>query len=112
MVNSSIFDAGYWDRRYGQNFYYSYLFGNDPLQVIENKDQTEGNILIVKDSFGQSVNPFLALSAHTVTSWDLRGNDQSLKAYIADHDFDLVIVMYSETMIDRIIDGDFLFDFS
>lgn len=112
MLDEARLDAGFWGRRYGPSFYYCYLFGNDPVQVIENEDLDSGKILVIKDSFAQAVNPFLAMTAHTVVSWDLRYNTDSLRDYIAENDFDAVLVMYSESMINRTREGRFMFDFT
>ena len=112
MLDESRFNTDYWGRRYGASFYYSYLFGNDPVQIIQNADQASGKILIIKDSFAQSVNPFLALTANTVVSWDVRYNYASLRDFIADNDFDIVIVMYSESMINGYRGDRYMYDFS
>ncbi len=112
MLDEARLDAGFWGRRYGPSFYYSYLFGNDPVQVIENEDLENGKILVIKDSFAQAVNPFLAMTAGTVVSWDLRYNTESLRDYIAENDFDAVLVLYSESMINRYREGRFMFDFT
>ena len=112
MLDKSRYDTDYWGRRYGPSFYYGYLFGNDPIQIIENLDHDGGKILIIKDSFSQSVNPFLAMTANTLVSWDVRYNDNSLQEYIAENDFDAVVVMYCESMINRHFGDRFMYDFS
>ena len=83
---------------------------DSPFMTIENKDRPEGKILIVKDSFGQSVIPFLSLSASRVTSWDTRYNDNSLLSYIRENDFDMVVVLYCESMFGKPTGREFNFD--
>ncbi len=113
LMNETVLErTGYYKRRYGPSLYYSYLFGNDPVQILQNQDQPAGRILIIKDSFAQAVNPFLAMTANTIVSWDLRYNDMDLLDYIEQNDFDLVIVMYTSSMIGRELIGRFMFDFS
>ena len=80
--------------------------------MIENEDLENGKILVIKDSFAQAVNPFLAMTAGTVVSWDLRYNTDSLRDYIAENDFDAVLVLYSESMINHHREGRFMFDFT
>ena len=112
MLDESRYTTDYWEKRYGPSFYYSYLFGNDPIQIIQNADQDTGKILIIRDSFAQSVNPFLAMTANTVVSWDVRYNSDSIRNYIDENDFDVVVVMYSESMINGYRENRFLYDFS
>ena len=52
------------------------------------------------------------MAVSTVVSWDLRYNTDSLRDYIAENDFDAVLVMYSESMINRNREGRFMFDFT
>lgn len=112
MLNKSLLQLPSIERRYGSSMYYTYLYGNDDLQILQNKDQNSGTILIIKDSYAQTVNPFLAMTVKELVCWDVRNNNRSLTDYINNHQFDAVIVMYSETMLDREIDGKFMFDFS
>ena len=99
LLKQSNLELGYWERRYGPSLYYTYLFGNDPLQIIENRDRTRGDVLIVRDSFAQTVLPFLALTARSVTAWDMRFNSDSLYEYIDAHRPDTVVVMYTPSML-------------
>ena len=112
MLDEARYTADYWDLRYGPSFYYSYLYANDPIQIIQNEDVDSGKILIIKDSFAQAVNPFLAMTANTLVSWDVRYNRNSLKDYISENQFDIVIVMYNESMINSYQQDRFMFDFS
>ena len=112
MLDRSKLKTDFWHCRYGGSFYYTYLYGNDPIQIIINEDLQTGNILLVKDSFSQAVAPFLAMTAHKLVSWDVRFNKDSLRDYIDRERFDAVIVLYSESMINTTQNGRFLFDFS
>lgn len=112
MLNESVLDAGFWKCRYGPSFYYSYLYGNDPIQTIENEDLDTGRILAIKDSFAQAVVPFLAMTAKELVIWDIRYNTSSLRDFIDQNHFDCVIVMYTEPMINTSRGNRFMFDFS
>ena len=112
LLDQSVLDAGFWKCRYGPSFYYSYLFGNEPIQIIENEDLDYGRILIIKDSFAQAVSPFLAMTANTLVTWDVRYNTASLRDFIDQNHFDCVIVMYSESMINGNRQNRFMYDFS
>ena len=112
MTDQSKLQTDFWRCRYGSSFYYFYLFGNDPIQIITNEDLQSGRILLIKDSFSQALAPFLAMTANTLVTWDIRYNTDSLRDYIAQNKFDAVIVIYSESMINNTHQKRFLFDFS
>ena len=84
---------------YDSNFYYVYMYGNDGLQHIHNEDISGGNVLIIKDSLGQVVTPYLAMGLRDLTIWDVRGQNMSLHEYLHENQFDLVILMYNGSMI-------------
>lgn len=96
MINDSVFNA---PDLYKDSFYYAYLFRNDPLQIIDNLEDRSGKILIIKDSYAQAVDPFLAMTADELTVWDVRYNETDLRDYLTEHPVDLVIVMYTESFI-------------
>ena len=75
---------------------YSYfLGGNQPLCVIKNPDAQGGKLLVVRDSYSDSLAPFLAEEFQEVHLFDLRYNNLSLKQYVADNEIDQVLVLYS-----------------
>ena len=77
------------------NLFYYYLFSNR-TQFIHNENAANSTrILLIKDSFSQVVSPFLASGICDLVCWDVRYTDQSLREYIRDNTFDLVIVMYT-----------------
>ena len=79
----------------GSTYYYYYLRDNrTPVEIINNSEQN-GNILIVKDSFSNTVAPFIALTAHRVVLWDMR-SDSNLIGYLDNHpEIDTVIIAYN-----------------
>lgn len=80
---------------YNKNPYAAYIHADQPLEKIENKMvDNDYHVLIVHDSFGNCVVPFLAMGIHKVDSIDLRYFNGSLHTYIEKEKPDAVIVMY------------------
>ena len=77
--------------------YSMFLGGNQPLCVIENENSDGGKLLVIRDSYSDSLAPFLGLDYSEVHLWDLRYNRTSLKAYIAQNNIDQVLVLYSNS---------------
>ncbi|MBD5098468.1 MAG: hypothetical protein HDT35_02775 [Clostridiales bacterium] len=75
--------------------YAYFLGGNQPLCVIKNPDAQGGKLLVVRDSYSDSLAPFLAEEFEEVHLFDLRYNNMSLKQYVADNGIDQVLVLYS-----------------
>ena len=79
--------------------YYAYMYGNDSPQQLHNEDAEGGKVLIIKDSFSQVTTPYLAMGIRDLTCWDVRDNPASLLDHIKENDYDLVIVMYTGSML-------------
>ena len=77
--------------------YSMFLGGNQPLCVIENENSDGGKLLVIRDSYCDSLAPFLGLDYSEVHLWDLRYNRTSLKTYIAQNGIDQVLVLYSNS---------------
>lgn len=76
--------------------YSMFLGGNQPLCVIKNPDAaTDQKLLIVRDSYADSLAPFLAQDYGEVHLIDLRYYKVSLSAYIEQNGIDQVLVLYS-----------------
>ncbi len=75
--------------------YAYFLGGNQPLCIIQNPDAQGGKLLVVRDSYADSLAPFLAEEFQEVHLFDLRYNNMSLKKYVADNEIDQVLVLYS-----------------
>jgi len=86
---------------YDKNFlekkdkYAMYLGGNKPLAVLENPQAEGGKLLVLRDSYSDSLAPFLAQSYQEVHLFDVRYNLTSVKEYVEEHDIDQVLVLYS-----------------
>ena len=75
--------------------YSMFLGGNQGLCVIQNPDAEGGKLLVVRDSYADSLAPFLSLDYQEVHLFDLRYNRTSLRQYVADNGIDQVLVLYS-----------------
>lgn len=75
--------------------YSMFLGGNQPLCVIENPDGTQGNLLLIRDSYSDSLAPFLAQDYKEVHLFDPRYSMIPITQYVADNDIDQVLVLYS-----------------
>ena len=75
--------------------YSMFLGGNQPLCTIENENSDGGKLLVVRDSYCDSLAPFLGLDYAEVHLWDLRYNNMSLSQYVAENGIDQVLVLYS-----------------
>lgn len=85
---------------YGKDPYAAYLYGVQALEKIENQLVDNGyHVLIIHDSFGNCVVPFMSLGIQNVDSIDLREFDGSVQTFIEKEQPDFVIVLnYSGTL--------------
>lgn len=75
--------------------YSMFLGGNQPLCVLENPDAQNGGLLVVRDSYTDSLAPFLALDYQEVHLYDLRYNRVPITQYVQENGIDQVLVLYS-----------------
>ena len=75
---------------------YSYfLGGNQALCVIETEHTDAPRVLVVRDSYSDSLAPFLTERFSQIHLFDLRYNLNSIKRYVEDQEIDAVVVLYS-----------------
>ena len=75
---------------------YSYfLGGNQGLCVIRTQNTGAPKLLLIRDSYSDSLAPFLTANFSEIHLFDLRYNISSIKKYAAENDIDLVAVLYS-----------------
>lgn len=77
--------------------YTMFLGGNQPLCVIKNPDASNGKILVIRDSYTDSLAPFLALDYQEVHLFDLRYNRMPITQYVDQNGIDQVLVLYSNS---------------
>lgn len=75
--------------------YSMYLGGNKPLAVLENPQAQGGKLLVIRDSYSDSLAPFLAQSYQEVHLFDVRYNLTSVKEYVEQNHIDQVLVLFS-----------------
>ena len=76
--------------------YAAYGYGNNPLAQYRNlKDSSDLKILMLKDSYGNVVAPFLAQAVSQLDALDLRLFTGSVQSYIRETEPDVVIVLYN-----------------
>ena len=76
---------------------YSYFLGGrqQPLCVIENPEVDGPKVMIIRDSYSDSLAPWLTQRFSEVHLFDPRTNKNSVKDYVQEHDIDTVMVLYS-----------------
>lgn len=75
---------------------YKYFYGgNTPLLTIETGNENAPSLLILRDSYMDSLSPYLFAHFSEIHILDLRYYRASLRSYIADHGIDQILVCYS-----------------
>ena len=88
-----LYDLSFGDKK---DKYSIFLGGNAPLITIENtENQDAPTILLIKDSYSNSLVPLLSNNFSKIYVWDLRFNKTSIKEYIKSENIDNVLVLYS-----------------
>lgn len=92
-VYSNLYDFSYLTAR---DKYSIYLRGNNPLTIIKNNALTNGKkLLVIKDSFANSLVPFLTQNYEEIHVIDLRAFAPKLSEYIEKERFDNILVLYN-----------------
>ena len=91
--DAALYDLSYLEKK---DKYSSFLGGNQPLCVITNENVTDGSkLLVVRDSYADSLAPFLAQRFSEVHLVDLRYYRFPVSAYAAENGIDEIAVVYS-----------------
>lgn len=83
---------------YDGDRYHIYGYGDRPLLTINNLDPSglsDRKLLVIKDSFGDTMMPLLSLGCHDLTVVDIRHFNGSLRTLIKDTRPDAVLVIYT-----------------
>ena len=91
-VEGQLYD---WSRLEVKDKYSFFYGGNTPLLEIETGVEGAPSLLILRDSYMDSLSPFLLESYSSIHILDLRYYRASLSDYIAQNGFDDVLVCYS-----------------
>ena len=88
----SIYDLSYGEKK---DKYALFFGGNPPLFTIHNSDPAaQGTLLVIKDSFANSLLPFVANHYKTVQVFDPRYNRTPISEYAAQCGADEILVLY------------------
>lgn len=80
---------------YNVSTYAAYFYGIDALTHVENNmADNDKRALLICDSFGNSVAPFLSTQVKTLDRMDLRYYNGGVKSFIEKNKPDIVIVLY------------------
>lgn len=75
---------------------YSYFLGGvQPLCTIQTQNADAPKLLLIRDSYSDSLAPFLTRNFSEIHLWDLRFNLNSIQQYVQEHEIDQVVVLYS-----------------
>ena len=75
---------------------YSYFYGgNTPLLTVTTEHTDAPRLLILRDSYMDTLSPYLTAHFSELHILDLRYYRSSIKAYAAERDIDAVLVCYS-----------------
>lgn len=91
-IEGSLYDM---DKLTVKDQYAVFLGGNQPLIVVKNESAPDRNLLIIRDSYADSITPFLSVHFREIHLLDTRYYRQSIAAYIREHKIDRVLVMMS-----------------
>ena len=93
VVYNSIYDFSKINSR---DKYSMFIRGNNALTIINNKNLKNGKkILVIKDSFANSLVPFLTQNFEEVHIIDLRSFNIKISNYMEENDFDNILVLYN-----------------
>ena len=89
----SLYDRSYLEKK---DKYSAFLGGNQPLCVIKNESLPDGGkLLLIRDSYADSLAPFLSQSFSEVHLLDLRYYRASAAQYAEENGIDAICVLYS-----------------
>lgn len=78
-----------------KNQYTTFLGGNQPIVVVQNPDVQGERLLVVRDSYLDSMAPFLATAYSEVHLIDPRYYKQKLSSYAEEHGIDRILICMS-----------------
>ena len=97
IVGDKIYDSIYdYSKETLRDKYSLFLYGNNPLTIIKNNNiKNNKKILVIKDSFGNSLVPFLTQNYEEIHIIDLRHFGNRLSNYLEENDFDKILIIYN-----------------
>lgn len=98
-IDEKIYDGLYdLSKLEGRNKYEIFTRGNNPLTIIKNKAlDNNKKLLIFKDSYANSLVPFLTQNYEEIHMMDLRSFSTKVSKYIKENNFDDIFIVYNFT---------------
>jgi hypothetical protein len=87
-----LYDESFLDKK---DKYSMFMGGNTPLLEIDTGKSGAPSLLVIRDSYMDSLTPFLLDNFSKISILDLRYYKQSLASYISENSPDMVLVCYS-----------------
>lgn len=76
--------------------YAMFLNGNNPLTIVRNKENINGKkLLIFKDSYANSLIPFLTANYEEIHVIDLRSFNVKISEYVEENEFNDILILYN-----------------
>lgn len=95
---SSLYDM---DKLNNKDKYEVFLGGNYPLVTIKNNDISKKKLLIIKDSYANSIVPFLINHFSEIDLIDSRYYNDSIIKYVKDNNITDILILYNIGSIDE-----------
>lgn len=84
-----------WSKLEVKDKYSFFMGGNKPLAVVKGPRADGPKVLVIRDSYSDSLAPFLTADCSEVHLFDPRYNKTPVSQYVAENDIDQVLVLYS-----------------
>ena len=84
-----------WSKLEVKDKYSFFLGGNKPLAVVKGPNADGPRLLVIRDSYSDSLAPFLTADFSEVHLFDPRYNKTPVSQYVAENNIDQVLVLYS-----------------
>ena len=84
-----------WSKLEVKDKYSFFLGGNKPLAVVKSGNTDAPKLLVIRDSYSDSLAPFLTANFSEIHLFDPRYNKTPVSQYVAENDIDQVLVLYS-----------------
>ena len=84
-----------WSKLEVKDKYSFFLGGNKPLAVVKGQNTVGPKLLVIRDSYSDSLAPFLTADFSEIHLFDPRYNKTPVSQYVAENGIDQVLVLYS-----------------
>lgn len=102
-VNGTAHEGIYWDQYLAEKDKYSvYLGGNPGVTVIRNSAGGKGKILLLKDSYANSMIPYLATNFAEIHLVDLRYYNKNIYDYVVQNGIQQAAAVYSFSQLSEV----------